>query len=398
MLDRDAIRLRIEATKDATSRSRFALLASTIAALSLLIAEFNAYISWNRDFALASVFSAPDTPTGMAQRKLLDDWVSSTSMNVSFLGIHLNASDATILGGTALFFLTLWFFYSMRRENRLVGTLLRSTRDATYDLMDVVYSGIVSYMVFTAVRPGKPAIDTLEQDLPKESRKTWLKGVQLLFWLPIVAIAMSLFFDFMSILALAAPFRDGHEIPSPHGWDLVKFVVYSLVGLACLVATLTNSVRIHRLDKATGTVLRTYGNILKAKKELISRLAGWNKEDAMSEAVPSDPNGISVRVRLDPTFPPSVDVKVDDERIRALLLKAERKADLDSHYRKGRLVWRVESERNVVISSIGAEGQAAEEQIEFVAREAFRLPRLIRGQVQRDRDAARSITDRPSPP
>jgi hypothetical protein len=138
-IDRDAIKVRIEATRDATSRSRFALLASTVAALSFLIAEFNAYISWNRDFALADKFARPDTPTGIAQRRLLDDWVSSSSMNVSLLGIHVNTSDATILGGIALFFLTLWLFYSVRRENRLVGTLLRNTKDANLELMDLAF-------------------------------------------------------------------------------------------------------------------------------------------------------------------------------------------------------------------------------------------------------------------
>src|SRR5690349_19060170 len=112
----DAIKVRIEAARDASSRTRFALLATTVAALSFLVAEFNAYLSWNRGFPLAADSALADekSPTGLAQRRLVADWVDSTSMNVNLLGIHVSASDATMLGGAALFFLTLWFYYCIR--------------------------------------------------------------------------------------------------------------------------------------------------------------------------------------------------------------------------------------------------------------------------------------------
>ena len=50
---REALSLRLDAVKEATTRSRIALLACTVAALCLLVVDYNMYLSWNREFALS---------------------------------------------------------------------------------------------------------------------------------------------------------------------------------------------------------------------------------------------------------------------------------------------------------------------------------------------------------
>ena len=320
-IDRDAIKTRLEAMRDAASRSRFALLVSTIAALSVLIACFNCYLSWNREFALENKFADTGIEadkgkagdpitiakerindntltglvTGPVQRQLLNDWVSSTSMNITLLGIRVNVADATVLGGIALFFLTLWFSYSMRRENRLVWTLLRDTRDADLGTMDLAFSGIISRMVFTAVRPDKQELaDLRERPLAKRQDpgpakiKLTLIGAQLLFFLPPVAIFLSLVFDILSLLYFAAPFRREHAIPWPGSGALVKLILFVIIGLICLWFTLNNCRRIHRLDKATGNILREYGDLLKGKRLLVNRLMESPGEDLYTFSLPGN--------------------------------------------------------------------------------------------------------------
>ena len=203
---RDALRLRLDAVKEASTRSRIALLACTVAALCLLIVDYNMYLSWNRDFALQ--VDGPTTPAGpelartkFAQEQLVSNWVASTSTDMPLLGSRVNASDATVLGGGALYFLTLWLFYSMRRENRLIGSILRNTRDATIALNDLVYSGIISHMVFTATRVQPDPINSLNNKpvndrepkpiktlptkaVPDLTKPRRLPGTQLLFLLP----------------------------------------------------------------------------------------------------------------------------------------------------------------------------------------------------------------------
>jgi hypothetical protein len=388
-IDRDAIKARLEATRDATSRSRFALLASTVAALSFLIAEFNAYISWNRDFALAEKFARPDSPTGIAQRRLLDDWVSSSSMNISLLGIHVNTSDATILGGVALFFLTLWLFYSIRRENRLVGTLLRNTRDSELAFMDLAFSGIISYMVFTAVRPNKPAINTLSDKpkVKKELEGDSFLGAQLLFILPPIAIFASLVFDFISLYLLAAPFREDHHLPLPQGSDFIKILVYTSVGILCLAATIVNSYRVRKFDRATGKVLREYNELLHDKLALAGRLRGLHTPQK-SVTLDDDLHGISSVIALSSEKPAHIELRFD----KACTLSNQTWERLVRH--------QVEIRKNYIgtpdfkpsittdphIISIDAAAKESEDkEIEYAVRELFRMRRLVYSHIATDR-------------
>jgi hypothetical protein len=376
--DRDAVKVRLEATRDATSRSRFALLASTVAALSFLIAEFNAYISWNRDFALAKAFSKPDTPTGIAQRRLLDDWVSSSSMNIPLLGIHVSASDATILGGVALFFLTLWLYYSVRRENRLVGTPLRDTRDEDLGVMDLAFSGIISYMVFTAINPDKPAIDTLSNKPPRHPtprQSFW--GVQLLLLLPPLAIFVSLVFDIISIFVLEAPFRENHQIPIPEGSDLAKIMAYTSVGVLCCGATIVNSYRVRKFDRATGKILREYDALLHAKLELTVRFKE-SRDNPKIAVLPKDHYGIECAIILDLEIPARIEFRIDrsDERLWQYLLRD--REEISAKHLSGRIDF-ISSETEIphMIELTSTTKENPDEEIRYSVRELFRMKRYI---------------------
>ncbi|HET7504107.1 MAG TPA: hypothetical protein VFK02_23965 [Kofleriaceae bacterium] len=271
---RDTVKVRLDAMRDTTGRSRMALLATSLAALSLLIADFNMYLSWNRTFALMPRFAGEQSPTDEAQHRLLGDWVDSLSMSISPLGIHVSVADATLLGGIGLYFLTLWFFYCMRRENHLIGDLLRDTRNADRSIMDLTYSGIMSYMVFTAVHPDRQPVASLAQVSTSSGRlgraahvrwrTTRYPGTQLLFWLPPLAIVFSIVLDVISIYWLAAPFRTGRSMPVLGVAEAIRFWTYVMIGLVCLAATGYNAHRVNALDRATGAVLREYGELLEA--------------------------------------------------------------------------------------------------------------------------------------
>jgi hypothetical protein len=288
-VDQDAIKVRLEALKESTSRSRYALLAATIAAISMLVAEFNSYISWNRDFAFMGKLAKEGGPTRVLQDHMLESWSASTNMEISLLGIKVSSSDATILGGMALFFLTLWLFYSVRRENRLVGTLLRDTRDVSIPLMDLAYSGTISYMVLTAIHPRKRRIITLSDDDKKafdeETKAQGMRsrrffGVQLLFFLPPLAIGASIAFDVIS-LHIAAPFRESHVLPPMDDADLHKFYGYTIAGGLGLALTLYNCIRVQLFDSATGSVIREYFTLFKGKRLIQEALGGSAGGSAM---------------------------------------------------------------------------------------------------------------------
>lgn len=384
----DAIKVRIEASRDAASRSRFALLATTVAALSFLIAEFNAYLSWNREFPLAPnrALAEDTSPTGLAQRRLVSDWVDSTSMNINLLGIHVSASDATMLGGAALFFLTLWFYYSIRRENRVVGTLLRDTRDADVSIMDLVFSGVVSYMVFTAINPKKRPTSSLadppfgDHPPPPEGPKKF-RGVQLLFWLAPLAIAFSVLFDILSLTYLEAPFRRGHQIPFPMGAELAKFAIFNLVGGACLIATVVNLRRVSKLDAATGAVLREYKEVFKTKRNAMWRLrAGYAhyfdaiKDDDMSVGVWIEEQQVRTSFAFsDPAFYADVVHAISRNRIDY----------------SGKII----PDRDNRVIALSEEIHDNSDRIEHAIREHYRLQRIMRSLRGRREQLGSEVSD-----
>jgi hypothetical protein len=376
----DAVKTRIEAAKDATSRSRLALMVCTIAALSFLIAEFNSYISWNRDFAFFETLSTLEKPTGELQRRLLADWASSTSMNVNLLGIHVSASDATPLGGIAITFLTLWLFYSVKRENRIVGTLLRDTRDSTVAIMDVAYSGIVSYMVFTATDPKKPHTSNLDDATmvtddragPSSSETTPPRrffGFALLLWLPPFAIAVSLLFDVLSISVIPTPFRDSHQIPRLVGEDYIKFVAYTVTGATCLLVSFLNLRAVKRLDKSTAAVLRAYKAVFKLKRSKYEDL----KEGRASAFELEDTAG-QLKV--------NVQVAGDNVKTTFVFVDIATHAELARHAAKVSYAGAITSDGKTIVAS-SRPIPDVEERHQHAVREFYRILRAVYAAVGR---------------
>jgi hypothetical protein len=315
-------------------------------------------------------------------------------MSISPLGIHVSVSDATLLGGVGLYFLTLWFFYSMRRENRLVGTLLRNARDADLPLMDLIYSGITSYMVFTAVRSDRSPIDSLAErsaaggptdalhgrtgggkaDAAKRHGMRY-PGVQLLFVLPPLAIFGSVVFDIVSVYWLAAPFRASHFMPQLHGAELVRFWGYVMVGLLCLAVTGYNSYRVNALDRATGNVLREYGEMLDDKVVLATRLRA-SRDPIKRAHLDEDLYGISSDVIVTPDTA-LVELRFDRSRPQHWEQIVKHEREIRAAYPEElRLNTSTTAEPNLL--EIVAAGKAPEDdQIRDAIRELYRIKRLV---------------------
>lgn len=127
----ESIAARLEGAKGSQARIRLTLGAMAIISVMMLIAAYNAYLSYDytwftsyreRGRVLGNEL-APDILTGQALR----DWAASRTVQISLLGIRVSVDDAAILGSAVLFVLSLWLLLLARQEYHIIGSLLRNT-------------------------------------------------------------------------------------------------------------------------------------------------------------------------------------------------------------------------------------------------------------------------------
>jgi hypothetical protein len=180
-----SISARLEGAKIAQSQIRFTLGTMAVISVMMLIASYNAYLSydyfWIIDkcpplisakeaaaYAAAkpspdpeAATTAPDQTTAKAapdqianhqaatdqvttiqaapdisktlQDQAYKDWAASRTGLISLLGIRVSVDDAAVLGTAVLLVLSIWLLLVTRRENHTIGFLLRDTDDQASD-------------------------------------------------------------------------------------------------------------------------------------------------------------------------------------------------------------------------------------------------------------------------
>jgi hypothetical protein len=255
---------RIEGAQEAIKRARTVFLILTIVSLSILITAWNAYFSWDRELALGmSNWAQNDEVTELAQQRLIEGWVKNQTIDVSLLGIHISVSDIAPLGGLALFFLSIWFFFSARRENHTIALLLRDTKNEPDEVRTSIFHSIISYLVFLTIRPTDDPIDDLEDKAPIRGHLVALRAiVGLLLFLPSFSIFVAIMCDVLSIFYFDAPFREGHK-PLAQVMDISfgQWAVWAGIegfAFALALGTLFLSWRALKFETATSRILKQY--------------------------------------------------------------------------------------------------------------------------------------------
>lgn len=297
------INKRLEGISAAQKRTRFTFIVTVIIALAVTITLWNAYLSWDRDFATQTKWHGSNIEDGSKNKDnsekkvgsknehgskkadgksedevcvenhktLLSEWVKSQIITVPLLGIRVGVSDASVLSGISLFIVSIWFFFSMRQENYLVATLLIDTKEHDLDLKKLIISTILSHFVFTSVSKNDQPINDLTP-LRDEYRKISFtrKIDKYLFFLPPTAIALAIIMDILSIFLIPAVFRYPKE-PLLHIMNgagvWIKFVLFEMVALTFLILTSFVCWRSLKYEKATVDILNRYRDSIKTEKE-----------------------------------------------------------------------------------------------------------------------------------
>jgi hypothetical protein len=260
------LKLRLEGISGGLKRSRLSFIVAIIISLGMLIAGYNAYLSWYRQFALREKFDSSSMVTEAAQRQLLSEWVKSRIISISFLGIQVGISDASLLGAISLCVSALWFFFSVRRDNHNIGLLLLETENSRADIHRIVFREIVSYFVFiqlTAVE--QPIRDLQPRPVPADPDRReggiYYLLASLLYFLPPIAVFALLGLDAYSLFEKPV-FHFPHTplIQSLTSWGAwIEVLGRSLATLVFGLLALRLAIQTFQFENATRRIMILYG-------------------------------------------------------------------------------------------------------------------------------------------
>ena len=256
------IQTRLQAVKEAQTRTRLAFLASTIASLSVLIAGWNAYFSWTRAFMLSNEFSKNGF-TEAIQRETIKELLEAQVISISLLGVHLRVDDFAVLGSVAMMVFSTWMFYCIRRENHNLGTLLRDTQSDALEVRQWVYYGIASSTVFTTITHQDRPIRDLSKGPVQEKSVLFLRPLLTVLWfLPALAIISIFAMDLYSLYAPTYYAIPHTPLRYAKSFNAVKFYLWETPLLVCGLPTIALCWKVKQFSQATSHVLKRYSTLL----------------------------------------------------------------------------------------------------------------------------------------
>jgi hypothetical protein len=206
--EQKALDTRLEASRSAQERTRVTSFASTVISLAIITAGWNAYFSFYHDFASEFPSLEGGAGTTNLQREMLSEWVRGRMINITLLGIRVGVDDAPLLGAIALSIAAIWLYYSIRRENYTIGTLLFDYYYANDHIRWLVYHGINSATVFTNVIHGDAPFRSSTQEPPNRPLRSVRFMAGCLWYLPIFSLWFIIFVDILSAVWWSSPFRE----------------------------------------------------------------------------------------------------------------------------------------------------------------------------------------------
>jgi hypothetical protein len=199
---------RLDAINDAQRRATVALFLCTLASGTIMAGLWNAYLSWDRQWAQLA-----KKPEGWGQEQLMleqiREWMQSNTVGVSLLGIRLSVSDAAVLGSLILLIFSFYYCLCMRRQNHEVGSLLEAIKDETKDTKEFVFCRIRSWMILTtATSNDAPYTKLYSPPSSQQSIPFSRSGLKLLSYLPAIAVLLILLSDIYFSFLFVSPWRE----------------------------------------------------------------------------------------------------------------------------------------------------------------------------------------------
>jgi hypothetical protein len=147
----------------------------------------------------------------------------------------------------------------------VIGALLADTEKMSKAIVNLIYHGIASHMIFLDTTGSDDPIDKLDPPQPRQRGIPFVRGsIKLLYFLPGITVFLCVIFDGLTIFYLEAPFRFPHKPlsaivnPDNIGWILAIEIMAIILGTLNFVM----SARIVAFQNATEKLLRQYHQYL----------------------------------------------------------------------------------------------------------------------------------------
>jgi hypothetical protein len=252
---------RLEGIKHSLSRSRITFLVSSVISLSVILGVWNRYFAWDRQYAFEGrdngALTADQSPlTERLRGELRSQWVQNNEIVANLVGIHVSASDATILASFSLAVTMLWLFWCTRRDNHTIAFLLKDTEFQNLEIKKLVYHGIVSNLLFTYLSSNDQAITSLKDNFSEGKTARFLRGaVTALSYLPTCTIFICGVVQLIYVF-LPSPF-DSTKADKHLEWGYIFSA--GLISCSSFIATGTIAYRINIFQHGTSKILQEYG-------------------------------------------------------------------------------------------------------------------------------------------
>jgi hypothetical protein len=230
---------RLDGINEAQRRSRIAFLLVMLSSGAILIALWNNYFSWDRQWSEIHA----SAPKSWGQEQLVGEqiksWSDTNTVDISLLGIRVSINDAAVLGSLVLFAFAAYLCFTLLRENHEIGSLLRQHRTAPDNVRQFIFYRIRALTVLG----GKSDTDAPMASLKGGDEMTRLplarRGLQILLFAPLIVILLIIGSDLYFALWFVSGARNAgpawNSLTREFRWQLAGSDVFALT-IAILTA------------------------------------------------------------------------------------------------------------------------------------------------------------------
>jgi len=262
--DDNLLEARLHAIADAQRRARLALLLSSLACGAILAAEWNSYLSWDRQWT-----EVAKAPAHWAQQQVLAEqvrsWLETNTVSISLIGLRLSVSDAAVLGSVALLVFSYYLTMSLRRENHEVGSLLRDMGSLEAPERAKLLILIRSTSVLSDADGDEPILSLTGTETGSTAKRMLFARVVLGFltFLPVITVGVVVLSDVYFALVDISPQRQNFGtawagLSDHYRWQLRMMDAFALI-VGALIFNFCRYASVYR--RGTETVLTQFATM-----------------------------------------------------------------------------------------------------------------------------------------
>jgi hypothetical protein len=271
LLTKETIEQWLLIAMEAQARARVALFIASLISAAILLAEWNSYMSWDRQWA-----EIKSEPVPWGQKQLLDQqirsWLETNAVNLAVVGLRVSVSDAAVIGSITLLMASFYVCMTAKRENAEIGMLLRAVIGYDDDIKARVLTRIRATAVFSLGYDQGAIVDSLSGHV-STAKMPSAKYMHMLFtYLPAIAISIIVISDLYYASLYQSPWT-GSQRPSFRHLSLLyrgQLIAMDVLAVALGAWVLHLCRRAQRYQRATSSVVEQFE---RASEEVGARAA-----------------------------------------------------------------------------------------------------------------------------